>query len=130
MVRPALQSDLAQPSCSFLFGVTPLHPADQQRHGDVLQCSELRQQIMKLPDVSDLAIAKFCRRFTGERSQPGLGAIYLTLGRCFKHAEDVQKGALSGTTLSYQCDHLALLHPERQVVKEHKIDTAGTKNFP
>jgi len=34
------------------------HAAGQQRHGHVFQSRELRQQIMELPDVADLAIAK------------------------------------------------------------------------
>jgi len=35
-----------------------LTPRANRRHGHVFQSGELRQKVMKLPDVADLAIAK------------------------------------------------------------------------
>ena len=35
-----------------------VHAASQQRHGHVFQRRKLRQQVMKLPDVTDLPVAK------------------------------------------------------------------------
>jgi hypothetical protein len=61
-MRTLLQSNLAQPTRSLRRRLSPGTPPRQQRHGDILRSREFRQQIVKLPDKTGLAIAKF-RRF-------------------------------------------------------------------
>jgi len=73
MVCPILQTNLPEPICShrerlllppprggFTFRSSLLFAACQQRHGHVFQRRKLRQQVMKLPHVADLPIAKGC----------------------------------------------------------------------
>ena len=60
MMRPLLQSDLTQPAQSFWLDLLPGLPSHQQRHGNIFQRREFRQQIVKLPDKADFAVAKFC----------------------------------------------------------------------
>ena len=74
---------------------------------------------MKLPDKSKLATAELRRLFFRELSQIKLGEVYVTFGSAIKHSEDVQQGTFPGTRLANNGQHLAGLHLERQVFKEH-----------
>jgi hypothetical protein len=67
VVTTIFQPHFAKPVCCFCQCLVPCHAARQKRHGDVLKRRELRQQIMELPNVTNLAVTE-CRRFIcGER---------------------------------------------------------------
>ena len=58
MVAAIVQAHLPEPVCR-QFEPFPLrYAASKQRHGHVFKRRELRQQVMELPDVADLPIAK------------------------------------------------------------------------
>ena len=61
MIATILQSHLTKPVCGVRHRLSLAHAACQQRHGYIFLRSELRQQIMELPNVTDLAITKGSR---------------------------------------------------------------------
>jgi len=121
MVRAIFQSDFAQPFTSFVFRLTRVFVSHQQRHGHVFNRREFRQQVMKLPDVSNRTVAKIRGCLIGKRLQLKLGAVYVTLRSTIKRSEDVQQGALARATLADDGDHLPLPNLEGQVVKDHQV---------
>ena len=60
MVCPILKADFREPFCRHSEGLMFLLSARQQRHRDIFQCVKLRQQIVELPYVSNLSVAKGC----------------------------------------------------------------------
>src|SRR5215467_5112555 len=54
-----LEANFSQPPRRFLTGRGHRLSATQQRHGDILERGELRQQVVKLPDKADLAVSEF-----------------------------------------------------------------------
>src|SRR5262252_7166110 len=78
VMRTRLQSNLAQPLDSFGLDLRPPLSPDQQRHGDVFERRELRQQIVELPDKTDLAVAKIGGVVLGKGTQMQVGAVYVT----------------------------------------------------
>src|SRR6187402_259509 len=69
VLRPVRQFDLSQPASRPFQGFATGHTARQQRHGDILFRRKLRQQVMKLPDISDLTVAKLRLSSPAKRSQ-------------------------------------------------------------
>lgn len=65
---PVIEADFAEPSGSLREGCFSRYAAGKQRHGDIFLSGELGQEVVKLPDVADLAVAKAC----------GLGRIELS----------------------------------------------------
>ena len=84
------ESHLTQPRGSFLLGVLPRISASQQRHGNVLQRREFRQQVVELPHIADFAVAELGGCIFRKRVHLGICAVYGTAGRTIKSAEDVQ----------------------------------------
>ncbi len=121
-MMPALfQPDLAQPPRSLLFCGRQRLPARQQRHSNILQGGEFRQQIMELPDVADFAVTKLGGVILRERIHEGVCAIYRTRRRTIQRPEDVQQGTLSRTRLPHDREHRSLGDLEREILKEHEI---------
>jgi hypothetical protein len=50
-----------------------------------------------------------------------VGAVYVTLRRTFKSAENVQQGTLAGPRFANDGKHLSLHHIERQVLKQDQV---------
>jgi hypothetical protein len=72
------------------------HPPDRERHRDVLERGELRQQVMELVDEAERAIAHGAARGFGERGERDAVDEDLTAGRRVEPAEQVQQRALAG----------------------------------
>jgi len=121
MMPARFESDFAQPPRSFFFGGSQRLPAGQQGHGDILQCGEFRQQVVKLPDVADLAIAKLSGFILRKRIHLGVGAVYGTSRRTIKSGEDVQQGTLSRARLPDDSQHRSFSNLKRQILKEHEL---------
>ena len=85
-----LKANFAKPTRGVSFGLCAGNAAGQQRHSNILQGGKFRQQIVKLPDKADLAIAKFGGSIIGERIHQGVGAVYGTGRRTIKSAENMQ----------------------------------------
>ena len=58
MGGPAPKFDFVQPVLRGSEGLSLRFAPGKQRHGDVLQRGEFRQEVMELPDVADFAVAK------------------------------------------------------------------------
>jgi hypothetical protein len=58
-----------------------------------------------------------------------LGAVYVTFRSAIKRAEDVQQGTLACATLPDDGDHFSLPDVEGQIVKDHQVRSAGSKNL-
>src|SRR5580698_4346979 len=58
MRGPAPKFNFVQPVLRASEGLSLRFTPGQQRHRDVLQRGEFRQEVMKLPDVADFAVAK------------------------------------------------------------------------
>src|SRR5215470_20030149 len=95
------------------FCLLPCLSPKQQRHGNVLCCRELWQQVMKLPYKARLSIAKVCGFVVRQRVQSQVGAVYVTCGSTIKGAEDVQKGTLARARFADDRDHLSWLNRKR-----------------
>ena len=68
----------------------------QQRHGDIFQRREFRQQVMELVDESQRAIAQFAARLFIERMNVAAGDLHDAGGRTVEAAQDLQQRGLAG----------------------------------
>ena len=118
MVAAILQAHFAEPLCRRRERLGFAQAASQQRHGDVFQSRELRQQVMKLPDVADLAIAEgraLARRKLGDVDR---GAGDCSGGGRIQRTQNVQQRALARARLADDGHHLAGLNLKIQAAKE------------
>src|SRR5205814_1702352 len=69
MLRARRESQLAEETVRLLHRTLRLHSSDPPWHGHVLQRRELRQQVMKLKDETDLAVPKRRQVVVGHRGQ-------------------------------------------------------------
>lgn len=90
MMRTFIQTNFAQPLPGLRFRLALTGAPHQEGHRHVLYRRELRQQVVKLPDISNRSVAKIRGCLVGKRSQLKLGAVYVTLRSTIKRAEDVQ----------------------------------------
>src|ERR1019366_732700 len=84
----------------------------------------LRQQVVELPYVAHLPVTELGRSLLGEPAQTSLGEIDLAGAGRIQCPQNVQQGTLPRATLAHNRQHLTGFHPERQVVKEHKVRAA------
>ena len=110
---PVGQAGLCQPFCCFLHCVSPVNAARQQRHGYVFLRRKLRQQVVKLPYVPDLLIAKTGRLTNAQLSYLSCGAVYRPCRWSIKGAQHVQKCAFTASGLSHNGNQLAALDFKR-----------------
>ena len=112
MTTSIFQSHFAQPAAGRIHGLMVPRTPHQKRHSYILLCRKFRQQIVELPDETDLAITKIrCRVFRQFR-QMNLGAVYVTIRSSIKRSENVQQTAFAGPRLAHNRQHLSLPHPE------------------
>src|SRR5213075_88273 len=95
----------------------------------VLQCRKFWQQIVKLPDESDLAVTKIGSRILRKRVQSQVLEVNLTFRRAVECAGDVQQRTLSRARLAHNRQHFSVRHLKRQVFKEHQFCGARAKDF-
>ena len=119
-----LQPHLAEPAGSFPLGFRPRLSTGQQGHSHILPRREFRQQVMKLPHVTDLAVAKLGGCVFRKRMHLGIGAVYGTARGAIKGSKDMQQSALSRARLTHYGEHLSLADLERQILKEHEVGFA------
>ncbi len=58
VMRALLQTHLVQPSRSFSLRLRLGKSPQQKRHGHVFQCRKFRQQVVELPDETELMVAE------------------------------------------------------------------------
>src|SRR5215471_15707345 len=108
MVRPAFQSYFTQPARGFIHGRPVSGTPHQKRHSNILLRRKFRQQIMKLPNETDRAVAKIRGRIVAQFRRMNLGAVYVTCGSPIKSSENMQKSTLSRAGLTDNGEHLPL----------------------
>ena len=74
-----------------------VHSPNRERHGDVLQRSELRQQVMELVDEPERAIAQGPALCLGQRRQHCAFDTHFAAGRQVEPSQQVQQRAFAGT---------------------------------
>jgi hypothetical protein len=84
---------------------------------------------MELPHKTDFTIAKIGGLVFRKGTQFQVCAVYVSRGSTIKSAQDVQQGTLPCSGFAHDRKHLASLHFERQILKEHQIGLAGAENF-
>ena len=124
MLSAVLEANLAEPTRGFHFGSRFRLSTGKQRHRDIFKGGELRQKVVKLPDIADFAVTKLGGIILGKRIHLGVGAVYGTGGGPIKRRQDVQQGTLPGTRLSDDRQHRAFVDGERQILKEHEFCVA------
>ncbi len=129
MTGTVRQPHFLQPLQGLLLSLLPLNTLHQQRHSDILNRSELRKQVMELPDKSELPSPELCGSFFRKPTQIELGEVYVTFRSPIKNSEDVQQGTLSCTGFAYDCQHFAGPHLERQIFKEHQFRLTRAEHF-
>ena len=91
--------------------------ADQQRHADVFERGEFRQQVMELVDEAERAVAQFSASAIGQPRHGLALDLDFTAGRLVEAAEDVQQGALAGARGADDRDRLVAAHVEADIVQ-------------
>ena len=109
MADALCQSDLLQHGSRLRMRFGGFHAAYQQRHGDVFQRGEFRQQVVELVDETERTVAQFAAlRLVHLRyilSQDADAAA----GDGVEPAQQMQQGALAGTGCADDGDALAAL---------------------
>ena len=100
--------------------------AGEQRHGDVFQRGELRQQVVELPDVADGAVAEVSLLRGRERGELNPGADHLPGGGCVQRGQDVQQGRFARAGFADDGDQIAGGEREVQVAEEFEPAVAGS----
>src|ERR1700733_2237136 len=88
VMRTLFESNFAQPFDRFSFDLLPGLSSNQQGHSHIFQCREFRQEVVELPNETDLAVTKIGGVIFGKRTQSQVGAVYVTCGSAIKSAED------------------------------------------
>src|SRR6185437_6156357 len=112
MVAAIAQARFFQPKSSFFHCRAVWGSSHEKRHCHILLRCKLRQQIVKLPDKADLAIAKISCSIICQIACLNLRAVYVTLGSTIKRSQNVQKTALARSRFAYNGKHFPLPHLE------------------
>ena len=121
MQRTIRQPDLAQPFLSLRNSGSPPHPTSQQRHGDILFRRKLRHEVVELPHITHLRIAKRRGLSARKHTELPISNPHLTRCRSVQGRQQMQQGALTRAALSYNRDHLACGHSEVKRSKELQL---------
>src|SRR5205807_6988338 len=112
---------LTQPA-GCLFHSQPVGQAThQERHGSILLGRKFRQQVVKLPDKADLAVAETGGGVICKFRHRNLGAVYVTLRSPIKSSEDMKQTTFPRPRLANNSQYLSLPHSEGQIFKEHQV---------
>ena len=91
------QSNSRQQSARTFPGGARLHSPHQQRHGDIFERGEFRQQVMELIDESNGAIAQMSALGIVQSIHCGSGDLHRTAGRQIESSQQLQKRRLPGS---------------------------------
>ncbi len=91
------QSDLFQHGSGLRMCFSGFHAAYQQRHGDVFQRGEFRQQVVELIDETERTVAQFAALRFVHRGYILPQDIHTAAGDGVESTEQMQQGTLAGT---------------------------------
>ena len=123
MVGAVGETDAVEPFGGGGEGLFVGDAASQQGHGDVFERGELRQQVVELPDVTDVAVAVGGCLPGRQAGDVGVGAPNFAGGGAVERGEEVEQGTLAGTGFADDGDHFSGSHFERQIAKEIEADS-------
>ena len=129
MFRPWFQADFLESGERFRSGFGPGDAPDQQRHHDVLEGGELRQQVVNLPNEPNLPVAKTRSFGVGERGNLFRAKPDGAVCGPVQAPQQVKKGGLAGARFAYQSQPLAVPDFQVQALKHHQLARAGAVLF-
>src|ERR1700722_2005229 len=94
--------------------------AAEQRQGDIFECGELRQKVVELPDVADIAVAIRGSLFGVELRNGIAIQENLASGWAVQRGQKMEQRALAGSTFTHDSDHFASRNFEREIAEEFK----------
>src|SRR5690554_2126223 len=117
MINALCQPHLLQHFLGLFASPIAVLAPNNQRHGDVIKRRKLRQQMMKLVDEAQAAIAQLAApgfgqafgRYAVDKYRPGGGLI--------EQAQGVQQGTLARPRSANNGDHLALVHMQADIAQ-------------
>ena len=98
--------------------------AGEQGHGYVLEGGELRHEVVKLPDVADVAVAEGGGLGGGDGGESPFAHPNLAGGGAVERCEEVEEGGFAGAGFADDGDHLAGSYGEGEVAKELEVGVA------
>ena len=114
--QPLAESDLAQQFAGARTRRGGRHAPHEQRHGDIFERAEFRQQMVELVDEADRTIAQYATLGLAEGVQVAtLDADMAGVGP-IETAKNLQQRGLAGTGGADDCHALAAGEPQRQTI--------------
>ena len=132
MPRPVTEPDALQHRLRLPFRLGRRHATDGQRHRDVLERREFRQQMMKLIDEAERAVAHLAAFRFGQRRERRAFDEYFASRWRVESAQQMQQRALAGARSADDGDTLARAnveidaHQHRNVKRSIAIRLAKT----
>ena len=105
------------------------HTAYPQRHGYVVQCAELGQQMVKLVHKTEVAIAQNSLRCRCDFRQVLPHQLHAATGGCVQCAQQMQQGALARTGGSHDGQSFAAAHAQIDALQHGHIKAAFGEAF-
>src|SRR5262249_9539473 len=118
MLHARVEPELAEQLASFFQRGVLVVPRDPSRHGHVLDRAELRQQVMKLKDESDVPISESRQLVVRHRRQFTILDAYRSVIGPIESAEKMKERRLPDTGRTDDRDHLAALDREIETVED------------
>src|SRR5207244_2941073 len=95
VIEAMTQADELEHLASDARRVLARQPADERRHGDIVQRRELREQVVELEDEADVAVAEARQRLLSHLERVLAVVEDVAGGRRIERSDDVQEGALA-----------------------------------
>ncbi len=124
MIQPLCQPDLFQHCGGERRGFRALHPAYQQRHRDIFQRGEFRQQVMELVDEAERTVAHFAALRFVHLLHILPEYLHAAAAGIVQSAEQMQQRALARTGCADDRDTLAALQVEVDTLQHRHIHHA------
>ncbi len=121
MQRSIPEPDFTQPLLGFGQCLAARKAARQQRHSDIFDGRKLRHQVVELPYVSHVSIAKLCGLPVRQASKSDATNPNLARRRLIECRQQMQQGTLARTRLTDNRNHLPLRDGKTQPGKQLEL---------
>ena len=125
MLQARRQADAGQGFLDALLALGGSESAIAQRHVNVVEKVEVRNQVEALEDESDLFVAQFRSGIVIQAAHVDTVQPVLATGELLKQTGDVEKGRLAGTGWSGHRDEFTLPHVDREITQGVGLDEMG-----
>src|SRR5437868_482852 len=120
VIEAVTQADQLEHLASDARRLLARQPADQRRHGGVVQRGELREQVVELEDEADVAVAEARQRLLSHLERVLAVVEDVAGGRRIERSDDVQEGALAHAAWPDQGRHFP--GPQRERCAAQDVD--------